>query len=121
MWFVSGTQGSRSRDSGKFKSQLVLGQVKSAGSEYRGWTYEFISHQTGASVKRMLFSVSILDENGHRAAYLRDFANVDQATRAAREWIDRTESRRRYAKPLRHPLGSVPTLPAANQEPPQEK
>lgn len=73
---------------GKFQSRLKLGTENTAGAQYRGWYYHFIAHQTGSGVRRTRYSVSICDSNHHRVGYLRDCATIQQATEAAKHWID---------------------------------
>ena len=80
--------GRRSKESGKFRVRSGHGTVKTVGAEYRGWSYSFVAHQSGSSVARTRYSVSILDANKNRAHYMRGFASIKQATTAAQEWID---------------------------------
>lgn len=102
--------GPRKRESGKFRSQAHVGIEKSAGEQYRGWSFSFIAHQTGSSVRRTLTSVSICDPSKNRAAYLRDFPSIQQAAAAAQEWIDHTLSMR-LSKVVTSDVGAIPTLP----------
>lgn len=100
----------RRKDSGIFRSQVRMGVAKKTGQVYRDWTFEFITHQTGVSVKRTRYSVSISDPKKHRAAYLRDFTSLDRATLAAKEWIDTAinqRSRRRNSTSA----GTIPSVP----------
>lgn len=106
-------------DTGKFRPRTRIGTEKSSGSEYRGWSYHFVSHRTGASVARTLYSVSILDPYQNRVAYLRDYSDVQQAAEAAREWIDHTLSLK-WPQTLNSSLGSIPELPT-QEAAPQEK
>ena len=106
LWFSQ--VGRPKKESGKFRPRARLGLQSKPGSEYRGWSYHFTSHSTGTSVKRTVYSVSILDPNENQAAYLRDFRNVDQAAQAAREWIDHTLS---LVWPKVAGAGNIPAVP----------
>ncbi len=99
--------GPRRRESGKFRSYAHAGIEKSAGQQYRDWSFRFVTHQTGSSVRRTRYSVSICDPSKNRVAYLRDFSNIGQATRAAQAWIDQT-LRSKFAASS---LGTIPALP----------
>lgn len=107
LWFPQ--SGSRSRDTGKFRTQARLGTDKSPGDRYRDWSYHFVSHSTGTSVRRTTYSVSILDPYRNRVAYLRDFPNIEQAATAAREWIDHTLSR--FWPKTSSEIGTIPAVP----------
>ena len=102
--------GPRKKESGKFHSHAQLGTTKSTSAEYQGWQLEFVTHQTGSSVSRTRFSVSISDPNKNRVQYLRDFSSLQQATEAAQRWIDKTLSMS-LAKPPAG-IGTIPVLPA---------
>ncbi len=84
LWYSRGS----TRDTGKFRAQKRMGVAASSGDTYREWSYEFVQHQRGSTVRRTYFSVSIRDPNGNRAEYLRDFSSLEKAAVAAREWID---------------------------------
>jgi len=86
LWYAQNRR--RSRETGKFRSQKRAGLEKSPGGNYRGWSYQFVYHQTGVSVRRTSYCVSITDPNGKRAEYLRGFSSPEQAGAAARAWID---------------------------------
>ena len=79
----------RRADSGKFHHMPRMGTAHSAAAKHKSWSYHFAQHQTGASVQRSSYSVTINDPNGHRAQYLAGFTSLAQAGAAAREWIDR--------------------------------
>ena len=110
--------GRRKSDSGKFRSHVRLGAEKLPGGRHRGWSYHFVSYQTGTSVRRTIYSVTISDPHQNRRAYLRDFSSVEQAATAAREWIDHTLSRI-WPKSSAGAVGTIPALPA-QEEPVQE-
>jgi hypothetical protein len=103
--------GRRARETGKFRTRARLGTAKTHGEGYRDWSYHFVSHSTGTSIRRTTYSVAILDPYQNRIAYLRDFSNIEQAAKAAREWIDLRLSRI-WPKTLAD-LGTIPALPAA--------
>ena len=79
----------QSGDTGKFRRQARIGTTRSTGGQYRDWHYEFVSHQTGTSVRRTSYGVSISDPKHNQVDYLRGFANLSQAAEAAQEFIDR--------------------------------
>ena len=110
-------RGSYSNDTGKFRPQARIGGKKSAGGEYRGWYYDFVSHQSGSSVRRTSYSVSISDWQHNRVEYLCGFSSLDQASKAAQELIDQKLSRLTPTLPAGQ-VGSIPTVPgiAADQE-----
>jgi len=99
--------GPRKKETGKFRSYAHVGIEKSAGQSYRGWSFSFTTHQTGSSVRRTRYAVAICDPNKKRAAYLRDFSNIQQATTAAQEWIDQALKRTAST------TGTIPALPSA--------
>ena len=99
--------GSRRKETGKFRSYAQAGTGKSVGEPYRDWSFSFVTHQTGSSVRRTRYAVAICDPNKHRAAYLRDFSSLGQATAAAKEWIDETLSLKLVASAV----GTIPALP----------
>jgi len=105
-WYAQ--SGPRTKDLGKFRLRSREGTENSAGGTYRGWSYSFVTHQTGSSVRRTCYSISLKDAHGNQAAYLRDFSSVDQAVAAAQEWIDSTF---RFTLPTAIP-GDVGTIPA---------
>ena len=109
----------RNNETGKFRSRVRLGTEKSPGGQHRGWSYHFVIHQTGTSVRRTIYSVTISDPHQNRLAYLRNFSNVEQAATAARAWID---CRLKRILP-RSSAGSIGTIPAppAQEDPDQEK
>jgi hypothetical protein len=110
--------GRRRKETGKFRTRVRFGTVASPGAEYRNWSYTFVSHSTGTSIRRTTYSVAIVDPYQNRVAYLRDFSNIKQAANAAREWIDH----RLILIELKFPtdLGTIPPVPAA-ETPAQEK
>lgn len=109
-WYAR--SGPRRKESGKFRSHAQLGTAKTTGDQYRGWSYSFIAHQTGSGVSRTLYAVSICDPYGNRVDYLRDFPNIQQATKAAHQRIDRTVGQSLVtAKP--GAVGTIPTVPTA--------
>jgi len=87
VWYAQNRD--RSRDSGKFRQRAQTGLRKTAGGKHRGWSYEFVLHMTGSSVRRETCSVAICDPYGNRVDYLRGFTNLERAGSAAREWIDK--------------------------------
>ncbi len=99
--------GSRRKETGKFRSYTQAGTGKSVGEPYRDWSFSFVTHQTGSSVRRTRYAVAICDPNKHQAAYLRDFSSLSQATAAAKEWIDETLSLKLVASAV----GTIPALP----------
>lgn len=101
--------GPRKRESGKFRSYAHAGIEKSVGQTYRDWSFSFVTHQTGSSVRRTIFSVSICDPSKNRVAYLRDFSSIGQATSAAQAWIDQTLD----WKLATSAVGTIPALPKA--------
>lgn len=107
LWY--NTSSSPAKAKGKFVSRPRMGVQRTAGTSYRDWTYEFVSHQTGTSVRRTCYHVSIRDPLGISAEYLRDFPSLEQAREAAEHWIDCAIERREHAK--RHSLGTIPKLP----------
>ena len=102
--------GPRRNESGKFQSHAHLGPARATGEEYRGWHLEFVTHKTGSSVRRTRYAVAISDPNKNRAAYLRDFSSLQQATTAAQQWIDHTLGQSLSETFPTH-LGSIPRLP----------
>ncbi len=109
LWFSQ--TGRPKSDTGKFRSRVRLGTEKSPGGRHHGWSYQFVSHQTGTSVRRTIYSVSISDPHQNRRAYLRNFSSVEQAATAAREWIDRTLSRI-WPRSSAGAVGTVPAPPS---------
>ena len=109
LWFSQ--SGRRECESGKFRSRAPLGTVRTTGEEYRDWSFDFVSHTSGASIQRTTYSVSISDPKRHRVAYLRDFPNLKQAAVAARRWIDTRLTRNWPTMPV--DLGTIPALPTA--------
>jgi len=99
--------GPRKSESGKFRSYAQVGIEKSVGQPYRDWSFSFVTHQTGSSVRRTLFSVSICDPSKNRVAYLRDFSSLGQATTAAQAWIDQALDWKLAASAV----GTIPALP----------
>ena len=108
----------RNNETGKFRSRARLGTEKSPSGQHRGWSYQFVIHQTGTSVRRTIYSVSISDPHQNRLAYLRDFSSMEQAATAARAWID---CRLKRILP-RSSAGAIGTIPAppSQQSPSQE-
>lgn len=98
-------------DSGKFRSRVRFGTEKSPGGQHRGWSYHFVIHHTGTSVRRTVYHVTISDPHENRLAYLRNFSSVEQAATAAREWID---CRLKSILPRWHvgEIGTIPALPS---------
>lgn len=80
--------GPREKTPGKFRSRPKLGTDKTAGSRYRGWYYDFVTHRSASGSQRTRYAASILDPNRNRVAYIRDCATIQQATDAAKRWID---------------------------------
>jgi len=115
LWYTQSSP--RSKESGKFRQRVKLGTDQQTGESYRGWSYSYINHQTGISVKRTSFNVSISDPQGNRVEYLRGFSSMERAGAAAREWIDEVVKKIELAAIARG-LGRIPTLPI---EPIQEK
>ncbi len=108
----------RNNETGKFRPRVRLGTEKSPGGQHRGWSYHFVIHQTGTSVRRTIYSVTISDPHQNQLAYLRDFLSVEQAATAARKWIDCRLSRI-WPKSSAGAVGTIPALPA-QEEPVQE-
>ncbi len=102
--------GPRKKETGKFRSYAQTGIEKSTGEPYRGWSFSFVTHQTGSSVRRKRYAVAICDPHKNRAAYLRDFSSLQQATTAAKAWIDQTLSLK-LAESNSGALGTIPALP----------
>ncbi len=98
----------RNNETGKFRPRVRLGTEKTPSGQHRGWSYQFVIHQTGTSVRRKIYSVSISDPHQNRLAYLRDFSSMEQAATAARVWIDR---RLKRISP-RSSAGAIGTIPA---------
>lgn len=112
LWYAQNRR--RKPDTGKFRSQARPGTEKSSGGRHGGWSYHFVSHQAGTSVSRVTYSVSILDRSGNRAGYLRDFSSIERATGAAHAWIDQRTKRVTPAAAVPKTIGTVPTLPMAD-------
>ncbi len=108
MWYVQGAR--RVKDNGKFQSYSQTGTAKHAGEEYRDWSYRFVSHQTGTSIRRTNYHVSIADSAGNQVEYLRGFHNLESARAAAREWIDQILKKIEEVRAGRY-LGTIPALP----------
>ena len=116
LWYAN-SSGPRYLEDGKFHRRARTGVTKTSQVEYRGWSFQFASHQVGTSIRRISHSATIFDPDGHRVEHLRSFANLDQAGEAAREWIDQiiaTINKRLQISPL----GNIPKFPnaAKNQE-----
>ena len=121
LWYAQ--SGPRSNDTGKFRSRARVGTESSGYGEHRGWSYHFVSHQTGTSVKRTSYSVSITDPYGNRVEYLRGFSRVDQAASAARDWIDAL-LRKMQPTASTAEIGTIPAVPETpvpKKSVPQEK
>ncbi len=102
----------RHKDKGKFLHQARTGMTSSGNDTHRGWTYHFTNHQTGTSVKRTTYGVSIADPHSSRVEYLRGFSNLDQAASAACKWIDLMFEK--MGEPLPNAaLGNIPKFPNA--------
>ncbi len=104
-WYAQ--SGPRRSGTGKFRTHSQMGPEKSASGVYRDWSYTFVAHQTGSSVRRMRYAVSICDPQQCRVKYLRDFSNLEQATLAAKECIDQLLE----ARLTRQVPGNVGTIP----------
>lgn len=117
LWYAQ--SGPRSHDTGKFRSHKQVGTEKSAGGKHRGWSYHFVSHQTGSNIRRSSFSASIVDPYGNRVEYLRGFASLDQAAVAAREWIDALLNKMMRRTAPGRGVGTIPAAPTAAES--QEK
>ena len=110
-WYAQ--SGPRSKDLGKFRSRSLANAEKSTDGQHRGWRYTLVARQTGTSVRRTCYSVSILDTNGNQAAHLRDFSSAAQAISGAHDWIDNTLSLSlTTARPGE--VGTIPALPSQN-------
>ena len=116
LWYAQ--SGPRSNDTGQFRSRARLGTQKQAGQQYRSWYYDFVSQETGTTIKRTSYSVTISDSQRNRAEHLQGFSSLDQARKAAIEWIDQMWERVRRNS-LSGNLGSIPPLPKDEQA--QEK
>lgn len=88
MFLRFNSKGSKRADDGKFHRRARFGVETNPGGKHRGWSYKLISHQTGTSVKRMIYHAEIRDPHDNQLAFLRDFSNLEQASKAARDWID---------------------------------
>ena len=66
MWYAQ--SGPRSKDTGKFHTRKPGGTEKHGGEKYRDWSYEFVRNQTGTSVKRINYHVTIIDPSTYLAA-----------------------------------------------------
>jgi len=113
LWYANSSP--RYIDSGKFRQRARTGLTRTGHTQHQGWSYHFTSHETGTSIKRTSYSVSIMDPNNHQAEYLRGYSSIEQASQAAQDWIDQTIKKMEY---LQNPLGSIPKFPnaAVNQE-----
>ena len=109
LWFAQNRR--PRRDSGKFRTRARLGTARSPDETYRDWSFRMISHSTGSSVRRTTYNVLISDPARNQIAYLRDFPNIEQATTAARTWIDRRLSRIRPT--VSADLGTIPAVPSS--------
>ena len=92
--------------SGKFPQRKPLAGGRPLRDEYRGWRYELRYHSVGMTVRRESFSASVFDPAGGTGTYLRGFAGLAQARRAAESWIDRqinTRGRTAAERKLREP------------------
>ena len=120
MFLRFNSKGSRRADDGKFQRRARFGIETNTGGKHRGWSYKLISHQTGTSVKRTIYHAEILDPHDNQLAFLRDFSNLDQASRAAREWID---NRLNLVAKLRAAgsVGQIPPPPPTTKPSNQEK
>ncbi len=79
----------RLRETGKFRAHAKMGTDKKSNEVYREWHFSLVAHQTCSGMKRIRYAVSICDPQMKRVEYLRDFSNIQQATAAAKQWIDR--------------------------------
>lgn len=102
----------RHRDSGKFHSRHPFGTEKTPGGTHLGWSYSFVAHETSGTVPRKRYSVSISNSSGRQVAYLRDFCDLQQAAKSAREWIEVTQQFETGRSPS-HSLGSIPIVPTS--------
>lgn len=100
--------GPRYKHSSKFQSQLRPGTENTSGAEYRGWHYSFVVHQATGTTRRTRYGVTIRDPKKNRVAYLRDCSSIQQATDAAKHWIDSTLEK----IAVRQEAGQVGTIPA---------
>jgi hypothetical protein len=82
----------RKNDSGKFKQSRRLGVSMSGTGEHNGWRFEVSRARVGVTVRRDVFSLTIRDEEGSMLHRLTGFTNRDQATLAARRWIDEAQA-----------------------------
>ena len=105
-------RGPRTRDMGKFQSRSAAASSKSAGGEYRGWHYTFVAHQTGSSVKRTSYAVSIRDAQKNPVEYLRGFSSIDQATRAAYSGLDAKIGK--FTSVPGGQIGTIPSVPTTS-------
>jgi len=104
--------GPRGKVSAKFRPYSKMGLEKSTGGQYRDWHYSFVAHQTGSGVRRTRYAVSISDPNKNRVEYLRDFSSLEQATTAAKQWIDQ-KANWIQANALPRAVGTIPTPPTS--------
>lgn len=86
LWHTPRTR--QSDDTGKFHRTARMGTMRSAIGKHRNWSYHFVLHQTGTSVRRDSYSVTISDPFGNQVEYLAGFATPSHAGIAARQWID---------------------------------
>jgi hypothetical protein len=116
LWYAN-SNGPRYADKGKFHQHAKTGVSNLDQVEHQGWSYQFTSHQTGASVRRTSYSATIANPDGHRVEHLRGFSNLDQAGEAAREWIDKIIAKINKRLQIT-PLGNIPKYPnaAVNRE-----
>ena len=104
----------RNNETGKFRPRVRLGTEKTPGGQHRGWSYHFVIHQTGTSIRRTIYSVTISDHHQNRLAYLRDFSSVEKAATAARAWID-CRLKRILPRSSAGAIGTIPALPAQKE------
>ncbi len=115
-WLMSlyhARRGSRNSDLGKFQSRTALATTKKPGGEYLGWHYDFVAHQSGSSVKRTRYAVSIKDPHHNPVEYLRGFSSIAQATQAARDWLDAKLGKVLTRLPAGQ-IGKIPSMPSAD-------
>ena len=77
---------------GKFQHVARRGVENLPSRPCEGWTIHLTRRVAGTTIKRNIYSVSVIDTMGNQVVYLPNFSSSTQATSAAREWISQKQT-----------------------------
>ena len=82
----------RKKTSGKFERSRRLGVSLEGNGEHCGWRFDVSKARVGVTVRRDVYSLTIRDEEGSMLHRLSGFTRREQATIAARKWIEEAQA-----------------------------